>query len=66
MKKIVLLVDIGLLGTSHAVSIQSQNSPFLSFSVFGICSCFSFGIVEFMTDRAYADHWTCVVFMQSQ
>ncbi|KAL5792588.1 hypothetical protein ACOSP7_001182 [Xanthoceras sorbifolium] len=28
------------------------------------CNCCSFGIVKFMTDRAYADCWTCIIAMQ--
>ena len=43
--------------------IKTKPEPSLSFVsyFFGICNCCSFGFVEFMTDRAYADCWTCII-----
>lgn len=53
---------LGTLFSEYSRSVLRENEDHLF--LFLECNCCIFGIVEFMTDRAYANWWTCIIAMQ--
>lgn len=60
--EVLWLVDIVCWAGPSCIKRKPEPSFFSFF--FLECNCCSFSIVEFMTDRTYADCWTCIIAMQ--